>query len=1226
MFISLRRLGGIRSLVIRLLIFTLIASQVPILNVAAQSPVPELPISVEDPVSPPKDSLPGVPDPFPDPASVAASSLVIQSVDPAVINAGSSDMLITLSGSGFSISSTVLWQTVPLSTTFLDDVTLSAVVPADLLLTPGEFSIVVSNSAPVVEESNSLLVTVSGIDPYPNEKLSTASVSFDWPDIPGALSYRLQLASSEDFASPLLDQETQQSAYLTETALEQNSVYFWRTSAWDGLTWSEWSPTWTFTSISPPAAPQLLSPLSSAKIAQSAPDLTWAAVDNGAYYRVQISSTDLFDVLIEDVTLIPGVLDHTATSLQDGRYYWRVCTYDDVDVQGAWSEIWSFKIDTVPPSVPAVLKPADGVLVQTTTPKLVLAAVSGARLYHFQVAADTDFLTLLAENTSVSAQDGKAAYRVTAAEALPFGRVYWRARAVDAAGNTSAWTAVRAITVNILKTPSNKTNTTSQKPTFTWSPAAGAQQYRLQISRTAEFNADNGDILLDKELSTVTSFVPGQWLPFGKYFWRLQVQTTADWSNWTPAFSLTITSSIPMTPVLSGPASGALIGDSTPRLRWVEAFPLYAPQLRIHQRLIHVYLPPDYHTSGKSYPVIYLHDGVQMFNTDGNNEYHLDETLESLIQAGTLEGVIAVGIDHSDNRWDEFSPWINRNMDRWFAWNARSAEGGEGEQYLDFLINTLKPVIDQRYRTLRDRENTAIGGGCMGGIISLYAGLKYPQVFSSVIMFSPVLWFGEVDGAWLSNNQIINYINRYPVPQNVKFFAYIGTAECAGRRIDVLDAKGRPVTYPQVLLEGVQVLVKTLRARGVPAENIKYVENPGGVHQPYMWGYYFDDALLWLYKDQVLPDYVPPQDIPAATGSKIARYQVQVSRTADFSRVIQSITVEEDTAINADLLPKDGNYYWRARAVNDLDVPGAWSQANWFSLDTVPAAPTKLVSPADGTRIRTTTPLLKVAYVSGASRYHIQVASDADFNDLLLNRESTAASTQLSAAKALPFGQVYWRARTLDLVGNPSAWTEVRTMHINILKSPADGTAVTDTTPSLSWSAASGALKYHLQVALSADFPEGTGEIILDELLSASSLIYSPPAPLAYGRYYWRLQVKTSNGWSNWTPVYAFDLSTKPVAPVLEYPINKVVVPSSTPKLTWEEVTDPVVPVTSYLVQVSYSSVFTPVNQSAQVSDPTYTTSGLSNGKYFWRVRAVNALGVKGKWSATAVFKIAVSP
>jgi len=267
-----------------------------------------------------------------------------------------------------------------------------------------------------------------------------------------------------------------------------------------------------------------------------------------------------------------------------------------------------------------------------------------------------------------------------------------------------------------------------------------------------------------------------------------------------------------------------------------------------------------------------------------------------------------------------------------------------------------------------------------------------------------------------------------------------------------------------------------------------------------------------------------------------------------------------------------------------------------------------------------------VQYIDGASRYQLQFSTDADFNTLLFDRVSSAASSQLSAAKALPFGQVYWRARTLDLVGNASAWTDVGRMIVNVLSSPSDGAAVTDTTPTLSWAPASGALQYRLQVARSADFPEGSSDIVLDELLGAATLSYSPLTPLEYWRYYWRLQVNTAKGWGNWTPVYAFDLSTKPVAPVNLSPINKEVVATSTPTLTWDEVLDPVVPVTGYLVQISYSSVFSPVTQTAQVTSATYTTTALANGRYYWRVRAINALGVKGKWSTTAVFKVFPSP
>jgi len=1213
---SIHHSARIRILAFLLLSFFLVISQLPVSSALAQT-IPPVPTdSIVDQVVTQQDPIPD--------ATPEASSVVIYSLDPAVIVAGGSDLTVTVTGSGFTPSSIVSWNNTSLVTTFINGNSISADIPSDLIRDPGVISVAVTNTDPAFDSSNPILVNIADIDPQPNEKLSTSSVAFDWLDVPGALSYRLQLSASEDFTSLLLDQETQVSAYPTDTSLEPNLVYYWRTSAWDGTNWSEWSSTWSFTSISPPVAPLLLAPLSGAKTAQ--PTLSWAAVENGAYYRVQISTSNLFDAPLVDVTLPPGALDHTPASLQDGSYYWRVCAYDEVDVQGAWSETWSFKLDTIPPALPVVLKPADGAVVSTTIPKFVVAAVSGARNYHFQVAAEAEFLTLVAENSSVSAVDGKAAYQLTAAEALPFGKLYWRARAVDAAGNPSAWTAIRTITVNILKTPSNKTKTTNQKPTFTWGAVAGAQQYRLQVSTTTDFNAENGDIVRDKVLSAVTSFTPGGALDYGKYYWRMQVQTSPGWSNWTPVFELTVTSTFPIPPALAGPAMGATISDSTPRLRWLESFNIYSPQLRIHDRLIQVYLPPDYHTSGKSYPVIYVQDGVLMFNDSTSDEYRLDETLESLHQSGQLEGVIAVGIECSDNRWDEYSPWINNNLDIWHAWQASKTEGGEGDQYMDFVVNTVKPVIDQRYRTLPDRENTAIGGGSMGGLISLYGGLKRQDVFSKIVAFSPAVWFAESGGTWLSNNRLVNFINSIQIRQDMQVFLYIGTGEWSERSINIYNSSGQLMTYPRIWIEGARVVAKALKTRGLPSGNIFYIENPGGIHLPFSWAGFFDDALLWFFKDQILPDYVPPQVIPAADGSRIVRYQIQVSRTPDFSKIIQTATAEGETGINANVLPGDGKFYWRVRAFNDLDVPGPWSQPRWFTLDTTPPSPTKLVSPAYDKTINTTTPLLKVKYVDGASRYQLQFSTDVEFNSLLFEKTSMAASLQLTAAKALPFGQVYWRARTLDLLGNVSAWTDAGRMNVNVLNSPSDGTVLTDTTPTMSWSPASGALQYRLQVARSADFLEGSGDVILDELLGAATLRYSPQTPLAYGRYYWRLQVNTAKGWSNWTPVFAFDLSTKPVAPVNLSPINKEVVPSSTPTLTWEEVTDPVVPVTGYLVQISYSSVFSPIKQTGQVTSAAYTTTALANGRYYWRVRAINALGIKGKWSTTGVFKVLAVP
>ena len=155
------------------------------------------------------------------------------------------------------------------------------------------------------------------------------------------------------------------------------------------------------------------------------------------------------------------------------------------------------------------------------------------------------------------------------------------------------------------------------------------------------------------------------------------------------------------------------------------------PQLG-RTRRVWLYLPPDYHAGTRRYPAIYMHDGQNLFDaaTAYAGEWGVDETLDSLHAAGD-HGAIVVGIDNGGTkRLHEYSPWRN----------ARYG-GGEGAAYVAFIVETLKPYIDSHYRTLPDRLNTGIAGSSMGGLISLYAVLKYPKVFGRAGVFSPPLWF-----------------------------------------------------------------------------------------------------------------------------------------------------------------------------------------------------------------------------------------------------------------------------------------------------------------------------------------------------------------------------------------------------------------------------------------------------------------------------------------------------
>ncbi|MGN6601905.1 MAG: alpha/beta hydrolase-fold protein [Ginsengibacter sp.] len=173
----------------------------------------------------------------------------------------------------------------------------------------------------------------------------------------------------------------------------------------------------------------------------------------------------------------------------------------------------------------------------------------------------------------------------------------------------------------------------------------------------------------------------------------------------------------------------------------------YIPQLK-RSRRIWIYLPPGYKNSAKRYGVLYMHDGQNLFDnaTSYSGEWGVDEYLDSIAKKNEKE-VIVVGIDNGlSKRMSEYNPWEFENFGK-----------GEGDQYVDFLVKNLKPFIDEHYRTLKNKANTFIAGSSMGGLISLYAVLKYPDVFGGAGIFSPAFWTASgIDSTVLADAKKVN--------------------------------------------------------------------------------------------------------------------------------------------------------------------------------------------------------------------------------------------------------------------------------------------------------------------------------------------------------------------------------------------------------------------------------------------------------------------------------------
>ena len=146
-----------------------------------------------------------------------------------------------------------------------------------------------------------------------------------------------------------------------------------------------------------------------------------------------------------------------------------------------------------------------------------------------------------------------------------------------------------------------------------------------------------------------------------------------------------------------------------------------------------VYLPDDWQSSGRRYPVVYMFDGHNLF-FDSTATYGTCWGLKEYMDAHPQAIIVAPECNHEGNaRLEEYSPYD-------FVWQEYDIKG-RGKAYLDWMVQELKPLIDAKYPTLPDRENTAIGGSSMGGLMSLYAVTAFNDVYSRAACLSPSIWF-----------------------------------------------------------------------------------------------------------------------------------------------------------------------------------------------------------------------------------------------------------------------------------------------------------------------------------------------------------------------------------------------------------------------------------------------------------------------------------------------------
>lgn len=240
-----------------------------------------------------------------------------------------------------------------------------------------------------------------------------------------------------------------------------------------------------------------------------------------------------------------------------------------------------------------------------------------------------------------------------------------------------------------------------------------------------------------------------------------------------------------------------------------------------NERTIWVWCPPGYESATERYPVLYMHDGQNVFDdaTSFAGEWRADETAGELIAGGKIQPIIIVAVaNHGVDRNAEYTP----------TRDATESTGGNAKPYGRFLVEELKPYIDSHFRTKTDRANTGVCGSSLGGLVSLYLCDQYPETFGLCAAMSPSLWWDK--------RSLMTQITQSPKSlASCRVWLDMGTAEGSG-------------VEPHVNVINVQELSASLEKAGMKLNgNLQLTIDQGKAHNEAAWAGRFGNVLTFFF-------------------------------------------------------------------------------------------------------------------------------------------------------------------------------------------------------------------------------------------------------------------------------------------------------------------------------------------------------------------------------------------
>jgi len=958
--------------------------------------------------------------------------------------------------------------------------------------------------------------------------------------------------------------------------------------------------------------PTLVSPLDASIDVSPTTVLSWNARPGATSYRLQVSASPDFRYnLAVDRSGITET-SYQVTGLSNSTpYYWRVnATY--ADGTSNWSDPWSFTTVIVPPSAPTLSSPSNGAMNQLTTLSLGWRSVEGARSYRLQMAKDSEFATVVLDDSSItwsSKQVGPLETNTT---------YYWRVKAKNAFVY-GPWSDVWNFTTisgappsPTLSYPSDGVVDQLQTLWLGWNAAPGVASYHLQVATDVAFTIR----VVDDSSITDTSRQLRDLAINTSYYWRVRAKNALGASPWSTVWRFSTISGTPPIPTLRSPADDATNQMTTLRLDWNSSSGAASYRLQV--------------ATDSVFTAMVVDDSAITYTSRWVEPLAINTTYYWRVKAKNVIGV---------------SPWSS-------VWRFTTISGAPSAPTLSWPSNGA--VSQQTTLTLR-WNSTA-------GVESYRLQVATDSIFTATVFDdSSITWTSrQVEPLTISTTYYWRVRAKNSIGSGPWSSVWRFTTISAPSAPTLASPSNGAVNQPTTLTlrwnstagaESYRLQVATdsiFTAIVFDDSSIAWTSRQVGsltISTTYYWRVRARNSIgsgpwssVWRFTTISAPS-APALAWPSNgavnqlttltlrwnSTAGAESYRLQVATDSIFTATVFDDSSITWTSRQVGPLIISTTYYWRVRAKSSIGS-GTWSSVWRFTTISAQSAPT-LASPSNGAVKQPTTLALRWNPSSGAATYRLQVSTSSAFGTTIVD-DSTITTTSRQVGPLTNNTTYYWRVKAKN-AGGASEWSTVWNFTTIVaapstptLASPSSGAVSQPTTLTLKWNSSTGATTYHLQVSTSSAFAT---PILDDSTITATS--QQVGSLKNNTTYYWRVNAKNAGGTSVWSTVWSFTtIVAEPSTPTLASPSNGAVSQPTTLVLRW----NPSSGSATYRLQVSTSSAFA----TTIVDDSSITTTFRQVGPladnitHYWRVKAKNAGGASAwstVWSFTTIMQAQIN-